>query len=281
MTQKLPSFLPSSSSPQLVQDSRFMVLTGADVFVLRLTALNAEGSESRLSPSLLFGSADIDCKQWITRQGTHEVFVDPAQNFKHAIALLSSDEIMRLRSLVHQEDRTTYLFAHAFLRWILSARVNCRPSAISFRLGAWGKPQLSAPAVDLHFNLSYRRNIIALALDTDAVGIDIEEIRPDIDLEGIAKRMFLLTERKHLLQIPERDRRGEFYRLWTRKEALLKAAGLGLENSFKANSLNDVQTMQDDSGFIRKFSLKSLSGPTGYALALGVRTPVEAYALPA
>jgi 4'-phosphopantetheinyl transferase len=60
------------------------------------------------------------------------------------------------------------------------------------------------------------------------VGIDIERIRPDIDIAGLAKMCFTQREIAALAQVPQADRVAAFFSCWTRKEALLKAQGTGL-----------------------------------------------------
>lgn len=197
-----------------------------------------------------------------------EIVVDPDRDLLDAVKLLSTHELGVSRSMVAAADRQTYVFAHAFLRLLLSARLDRLPSSLVFRRGAFGKPALCEPMANLHFSLSYRRNTIAIALADGTVGIDIEEMRPGIKIEDIIRRMFMLREQEFLLGLPALDRRQEFFRLWARKEALVKASGLGISDCLAVDSLVDQLHMQDDAGVGRMFGVKTLNAPSGYSLAL-------------
>lgn len=142
-----------------------------------------------------------------------------------AAAVLSADErarAARLRDAVHRER---FVLAHAFLRRELAARIGTPPAAIAFDFGPAGKPQVKG----LEFSLSRSGELAALAVSScQAVGVDIEQIRP-IDVELIAAHHFALREALALAASPEPL--ACFFRLWTRKEAVLKANGLGIVHS--------------------------------------------------
>ena len=93
-----------------------------------------------------------------------------------------------------------------------------------------GKPFLrnpldAAPA----FSLSHTRGLVACAVTHGAdVGVDVEGIDRDVDSAGIASRFFAPQEAAHLMALDEETRRGRFFELWTLKEALVKALGVGM-----------------------------------------------------
>jgi 4'-phosphopantetheinyl transferase len=72
--------------------------------------------------------------------------------------------------------------------------------------------------------------VIAVA-DRTRVGIDIEFVRPIQDIEGMRRLVFTKEEQKFVLAQPLATQQRIFYRLWTRKEAVLKALGLGIDTS--------------------------------------------------
>ena len=82
---------------------------------------------------------------------------------------------------------------------------------------------------DLRFNLSHTSGaaLIAATLGRE-IGVDIERIRPMEDLEAIGLSIFSAVEGSHWESLRDDDRLVAFYRVWTRKEAYLKAIGLGL-----------------------------------------------------
>ncbi|MDR2612381.1 MAG: 4'-phosphopantetheinyl transferase superfamily protein [Deltaproteobacteria bacterium] len=91
--------------------------------------------------------------------------------------------------------------------------------------GPLGRPELSLPGP--FFNLSHSGDFTALALCRDGpCGLDIEPVDRASRRDLLAARVFSPEERE-LLASHLADR-SLFYILWTRKESLLKAAGLGL-----------------------------------------------------
>jgi 4'-phosphopantetheinyl transferase len=141
-------------------------------------------------------------------------------------ALLTADELLRAARLLAPHKARAFIVGRGRLRQILGAYRQCDPAALVFANGANGKPALAGSS--LHFNLSHSGAWGVLVLSASAaVGVDIEKIDPALDYAGLAKRFFSAAEQAHLLVAPEERRRRDFYRLWTRKEALLKGQGRG------------------------------------------------------
>ena len=134
------------------------------------------------------------------------------------VSLPTAEEAERAARFVTPALRRRYLCAHAALRAIL-ASVTSAP--LDFALHEKGKPYLvSAPGI--RFNLTHSREmaLVAVALDIE-VGVDIERVRPLAEYAAIAQRYF---PPGHTAPTSVRD----FFRHWTRFEALLKAHGAGL-----------------------------------------------------
>ena len=99
---------------------------------------------------------------------------------------------------------------------------------LEFSLGGFGKPSVVEPA-GLRFNLSHSQSLALIAVDDDAdVGIDVELLRPMNDAEALAGSYFTPAERQALEALAPEARDRAFLTCWTRKEACLKATGLGL-----------------------------------------------------
>jgi 4'-phosphopantetheinyl transferase len=82
---------------------------------------------------------------------------------------------------------------------------------------------------NLEFNLSHTSNLALLAISIDRpVGIDLEEVRPMENLTKLAARFFTVEEHQNILTADEAGRTELFFRIWTGKEAYLKAIGVGL-----------------------------------------------------
>jgi 4'-phosphopantetheinyl transferase len=145
--------------------------------------------------------------------------------------LLSADEQERANRFLFEKHRNRFVNARGILRTILGNYLGSSPKELRFRLQKGGKPELHNEETQarLRFNLAHTGDlaIYALALDHE-IGIDLERVRPYAEALPIANRFFSKQEYDWLLGQPLELRNFCFFRLWTRKEAYLKASGDGL-----------------------------------------------------
>lgn len=120
--------------------------------------------------------------------------------------------------------------AHIALRGILASALRCDPAAVRFARDANGKPMFAEPpSAPVSFNLSHAADIALVAVaNGQAVGVDVEQLRPVPEMEGVAASHFAPEEQAALWQAPEPERLVTFYRIWTRKESYVKATGVGI-----------------------------------------------------
>ena len=146
-------------------------------------------------------------------------------------ACLSAEERRRAERFVRQADRQRFTASHAALRMILGRYFDVPPEAVEIAIRAGGKPELASQrhSLTLRFNLSHSKDMALVALMQDGeVGVDVEYMRPMHDAEGIIMRYFSPGEQSTWHAQPEQERMAAFFRCWTRKEAYLKARGVGL-----------------------------------------------------
>ncbi len=146
------------------------------------------------------------------------------------IEILDVQERQRLQRFHFAPDRARYAVAHANVRTILGSYLHQPAASVRFRANGFGKPELdlSDPS-SLHFNLSHSRSIALLAVSNGLpVGVDVEEVRP-IERE-VAESSFSANERWQLNKLDGDAWLTGFYRCWTRKEAIVKAEGVGLSH---------------------------------------------------
>ncbi len=156
--------------------------------------------------------------------------VDPQQLVELKRAL-SPDELERADNFYFERDRRSFIAARGILRTLLARYLAAAPSALRFDYNEFGKPRLAgAPEnCDLRFNLSHSGGLalVAIALARD-VGVDIEAIDNSVGTEEIAKNFFSTGEVSALQHLPQSLRLMGFFNCWTRKEAYIKARGMGL-----------------------------------------------------
>ncbi len=141
-------------------------------------------------------------------------------------ALLDATERARAASFRFEHDRTAYVLAHALWRVTLGACLGLKPSRVTFANTAAGQPQL--PGTGLATSLSHSGTWVAIAICAErTVGIDIER-SPHTGIDQLMSKICTPAEWVDLQPLPELARHTALLALWTRKEALLKAFGVGL-----------------------------------------------------
>lgn len=173
-------------------------------------------------------------------------------------AALSADEEARASRFRFSEDRRRFELARAILRDLLGRYLRVAPEEIRFDLTETGKPSLSYPASDLDFNLSHSSSQALYALCRgDPVGVDIEATDRSVEETEIVRRFFPEAEADEFDQIPQSRKRQTFFRLWTRREACLKARALGI------TGLKDLRFSLDVDGTPRLIKFRSDPTPPG------------------
>ena len=147
-------------------------------------------------------------------------------------ALLSPDETERAARFRFDRDRNRYIVGRGLLRILLASALETSPESLQFTYSPYGKPRLIQPdnLPRLDFNLAHSEDCILFAFAWNrTLGVDIEAIKPDTPCDELAHNYFSEAERAAYFALPEpEERRTAFFRLWTRKEAYIKARGEGL-----------------------------------------------------
>lgn len=140
---------------------------------------------------------------------------------------LTPDEQATLANLAHPERQRRFLLSRLLLRRLLSAHLPA--DDIRFTRAASGRLLLAGES-GWHVSLSHAGDGVAVIVSTQPCGIDIEVPRP-VAMEKIAARHFAPAEADALAHCTNAERETLFFRLWTLKEASVKALGEGLANN--------------------------------------------------
>jgi 4'-phosphopantetheinyl transferase len=183
--------------------------------------------------------------------------------------ILSDDERQRAARFSLEKPRIAYTVARATLRLLLGHYLGHHPADLRFAYGEHGKPALVTG--DLQFNLSHSGTLVLLAFAADRpVGVDIEFRRQRVDNEAIARRFFAADEVEALQGLPLQNRQEAFFRIWTRKEAYLKALGDGITvalDSFSVN-LDQEAALRRPAPAAAQWRLHHIEPGTGYTGAV-------------
>ncbi|HTK07741.1 MAG TPA: 4'-phosphopantetheinyl transferase superfamily protein [Ktedonobacteraceae bacterium] len=196
------------------------------------------------------------------------------------LLLLDAAEKEKARRFRFERDRRRYIVAHGVLRMLLGAYLQMEASALRFVTNAYGKPALAPAqhAPHLSFNLSHSHELALLAVTWQReLGVDVEYKRNDIEYDELARHSFSPYEQEQLRTLPAALKEDGFFSCWTRKEAYIKARGMGLSlalNLFDV-SLHPAEQAQflasrEDPREVERWSLLNLEPGSGYAGALMV-----------
>ncbi|MEJ7779637.1 MAG: 4'-phosphopantetheinyl transferase superfamily protein [Daejeonella sp.] len=146
--------------------------------------------------------------------------------------LLGTDEKAKSAKFYKEKDRQMFIAGKALLRLLLGKYLNIDSRELSFISGENMKPSLSKTfSPPIHFNISHSGQCLLIAVSGDEVGIDVEQYENKALVKAEMDYLFTNTEisfiNNHLSPVKT------FYRLWTRKEALLKATSRGVSDDIK------------------------------------------------
>jgi 4'-phosphopantetheinyl transferase len=194
--------------------------------------------------------------------------------------VLSADESTRAARFHFSRDRQRFVASRALLRIILAGYLATDASSLSFSYSKNGKPALGPAHAgsDLTFNVSHSGGIALFAFTRQReIGVDVEQVRGDFDVEAIARRFFSAREQKQLADLQNEKKFEAFFRCWTRKEAYIKATGEGLSlplHQFDVSILPDASeallSTRPDNSVAALWSLREIPAGPGYVAALCV-----------
>jgi 4'-phosphopantetheinyl transferase len=217
-------------------------------------------------------------------EGTAEVWWARRQDASPRLsALLDHAERERWAACRRDADRERFLVGCALAKTVVAACTGRRPAEVTFDRACrqcgrpHGKP--AARHSDLEFSVAHSGDLVAVAVATAPVGVDVEQLegRPRAlgggDPAALARLVLADDERTALAAVPPSGQARAFLVAWTRKEAVTKAKGDGLRVP-----LSEVVVTTGGSRLVawpypqdpRSVSLLDLDTEPGYVAALAV-----------
>lgn len=164
-------------------------------------------------------------------------------------SILDGKERERLRKLRTYESYKQYLVCRYSIKNILSSYIGCLASECFISYTKRHKPFLENARIPLKFNISHSKNLAVCVVTLDeSIGVDLEFIRPIENLEGLSEYVLSRKERLLFYSMSKEGRLRFFYKIWTRKEAFLKACGDGFLTETPLNNLKIYPTKPFCSG---------------------------------
>lgn len=160
--------------------------------------------------------------------------------------ILRTDEIERANRYIQIKDSSRFIISRGALRYILGTYLSRPPASIELGEGINKKPQILHPIdTGLYYNISHSGDWILIAVANSEIGVDIEFINPVFDFNEVMPDIFKPDE---VLFVKQADSTARFFTLWTRKEALAKATGQGLDENFRSIPGLDGEYLIDNAG---------------------------------
>lgn len=205
------------------------------------------------------------------------IALDPPVNLDACLAVLDAEERTRAKRFRYAEHRRRFIVSHAAVRQILAQWLGQSAPSLRFIRNAYGKPQLDLANGPL-FSLSHSHEralcVVANAAVIDEIGIDIEWQR-SLAHADLARRFFSADEAAALDALPAAERQDAFFACWTRKEAYIKAKGLGLSLPLDAFAVTvaphqapALQSSRHDPADVGRYRFWEIPVPADYRAVL-------------
>lgn len=196
-------------------------------------------------------------------------------------ASLSETERERLERYRFPESQKKYIVSRGVLRDILSGYLAKPPAEIDIANRATGKPHL--PHSQLQFNISHSKLCMICAVTQKTpIGVDYQAVYRISNMETLAQAFFSPHEQDIYHSKPASEQREYFFNTWVRKEAFMKATGLGFHLPSNCFSISEnsggTLTLESDNHpevLDREWFIEDLPVKPGYKGALALRGEKE------
>ena len=198
---------------------------------------------------------------------------DAERRFQELQAALSPKERARAARYRFPAPARRFVAARGMLRELLGQYLGIAPEEIKLETNQWGKPRLSGVAW-LRFNLAHSEGMALYAFAWNhPLGVDLEKVRPLENLDGMVSQSFSAAEHRAFYTLPPEKRLAGFFATWTRKEAYMKARGLGFHlspNKFNVtvSPTAQPQILRDPQGHPSDWACRDLEVGEGFVGAV-------------
>ena len=227
-----------------------------------------EWRRSLLNPDLRAGVVDL-YRVWLRAEE------DTVRHYREVLAVDERERADRFHFPVH---RNRFILGRAALRRILGRSLGRPAGEIRFVYGPQGKPEMSPSEKGVEFNVSHTEYLALIAVVPDRqVGVDVESINRQLEWNELAERFFTPAESRYLKSLTAEENRRNFFRLWTAKEAYLKAIGKGLsvglnkvEFSITDPHLPRIMATPHDPEERNRWRLRGIPCPLGFVATVAM-----------
>jgi len=227
-----------------------------------------------LAPSGSCSLSDTDVHIW-------RCWLDqPAWRVQQLAQTLSADEWVRANRFHFEIDGARFIAGRSVLRSILGHYLGIEPGQVQLCYGRHGKPCLheALNAAMIRFSVAHSHQLAVYAFAcAREIGIDLEYARPMTRVQEIAAGFMSAREIALLSKLPMGQQQEAFYLCWTRKEAYIKATGIGLDQPLERFEVSllpgepaRLLNVEGNPSETHRWSLQSLRPAPGYVATLAI-----------
>jgi 4'-phosphopantetheinyl transferase len=190
---------------------------------------------------------------------------------------LSTDEEIRANRYKFEHLKNRFIVTRNILRILLGKYLKLHPKEIIFNYNQKGKPTLDKNCnyLNLEFNISHSENFALYGFVLNRkIGVDLEKIRPIKELDKIAHRFFSLSEYKLITNSKNPEKQQIFFKMWTAKEAYLKAIGTGISEGLDSIEIDNLHLKINQQN-LNNWQLYNLETEINYQASLVIESSTK------
>lgn len=180
-------------------------------------------------------------------------------------AVLNPEERMTASKFFQEKDRQNFIIRRAALRILLAGYLGTKAREIAFIEGENKKPLVRCDGCSaVNFNLSHSGDCILIGVSDNELGVDIEHVMESFNYQEMLNHVFN-NEEKHFITSSDSPAKN-FFKLWTRKEALIKATSKGVDDDLNkipgldgSHQVNTELLGSEKNWNIKSFSIEKTS----------------------
>lgn len=178
-------------------------------------------------------------------------YTDLDQFYPLLSGLVSAQEVTRAAGFKKNPDAQNYILRHGLVRAVLGQYIQTAPQEVRFVHDKSGKPDLDpgGDIHDIHFSLSRTDEMVCLGISKkNRIGLDIVKSDSSYPFSATAQYLFTPGENQWITRTPYHEQYIRFFRIWSLKEALLKATGGGV-SMMKETEVSGIMINHSLDGF--------------------------------
>lgn len=220
-----------------------------------------------------FKNLDSEIHVWWSMLDQHQ------NNINKYYKILSQQEQKKVNKFRFQLLRDRQIVSRGILKQLISKYISTDLEEIEFTYNKYGKPLLcrKLDESNLYFSISHSEYLGMFAFAKgNSIGVDVEKIQElFINLEDVIKLCFSDFEKSWFTDVSAKMKNEVFYKVWTAKEAFIKAMGIGLSFpltniNYKLNSDNDLSfhSMSNYCKYMRKWEIVTFNPQSNFIASL-------------